>query len=171
MHEADMGSMDVLDRADLPFPESLRSSSGFSRTTSLAPLVWKRRAGRAASPARTAVLLRSRSASPRGPASDVSILPPPDRSSGWRRDGAQPHATQRMVLGGLSGCQPDAGHVGGAVSAAAPATRYETAFGILHKLRAGMSTTRSGPIGGRTGEHVEVDETYVGGQDLWRRAK
>jgi hypothetical protein len=43
-------------------------------------------------------------------------------------------------------------------------TRYETAFGILHKLRAGMVRPDQDRIGGRTGEHVEVDETYVGGQ-------
>lgn len=40
-------------------------------------------------------------------------------------------------------------------------TRYETAFQILHKLRAGMGIT-SGPIGARC--HVEVDETLVGGR-------
>lgn len=40
-------------------------------------------------------------------------------------------------------------------------TRYETAFQILHKLRASMATT-SGPIGTRT--TVEVDETLVGGR-------
>jgi hypothetical protein len=40
-------------------------------------------------------------------------------------------------------------------------TRYETAFQILHKLRASMATT-SGPIGARV--HVEVDETLVGGR-------
>jgi hypothetical protein len=40
-------------------------------------------------------------------------------------------------------------------------TRYETAFQILHKLRASMSTT-SGSIGART--TVEVDETLVGGR-------
>ncbi len=43
-------------------------------------------------------------------------------------------------------------------------TRYETAFGILHKLRAGMVRPDQDRIGGRTGEHVEVDETYVGGR-------
>ncbi len=40
-------------------------------------------------------------------------------------------------------------------------SRYETAFQILHKLRAGMATT-SGRIGMRT--HVEIDETWVGGE-------
>jgi len=43
-------------------------------------------------------------------------------------------------------------------------TRYETAFGILHKLRAGMVRPDQDRIGARTGEHVEVDETWVGGR-------
>ena len=43
-------------------------------------------------------------------------------------------------------------------------TRYETAFGILHKLRAGMVRPGQDRIGGKTGGHVEVDETYVGGK-------
>jgi predicted RNA-binding Zn-ribbon protein involved in translation (DUF1610 family) len=43
-------------------------------------------------------------------------------------------------------------------------TRYETAFGLLHKLRAGMVRPDQDRIGGRAGEHVEVDETWVGGR-------
>jgi hypothetical protein len=43
-------------------------------------------------------------------------------------------------------------------------TRYETAFGILHKLRAAMVRPDQDRIGGTAGEHVEVDETYVGGK-------
>ncbi|PZW36869.1 transposase-like zinc ribbon protein, partial [Humitalea rosea] len=42
-------------------------------------------------------------------------------------------------------------------------TRYETAFGILHKLRAGMVRPDQDQIGGTAGEHVEADETWVGG--------
>lgn len=42
--------------------------------------------------------------------------------------------------------------------------RYETAFQILHKLRAGMVRPDRDRIGGKPGEHVEVDETYVGGR-------
>jgi hypothetical protein len=38
---------------------------------------------------------------------------------------------------------------------------YETAFQILHKLRAGMVRPDQDRIGGRPGEHVEVDETWV----------
>lgn len=40
-------------------------------------------------------------------------------------------------------------------------TRYETAFGILHKLRAGMVRPNRDTIGA---EHpVEIDETFIGG--------
>lgn len=43
--------------------------------------------------------------------------------------------------------------------------RYETAFQILHKLRAGMVRPDRDRIGGAIGvqDHVEVDETYIGG--------
>lgn len=40
--------------------------------------------------------------------------------------------------------------------------RYETAFQLLHKLRAAMVRPDADRIGG-TGQHVEVDETWVGG--------
>ncbi len=40
---------------------------------------------------------------------------------------------------------------------------YETAFGILHKLRAGMVRPDQDRIGGAAVGHVEVDEAYVGG--------
>lgn len=43
-------------------------------------------------------------------------------------------------------------------------SRYETAFGILHKLRAGMVRPDQDRIGGVPGTHVEVDETLVGGR-------
>jgi hypothetical protein len=43
-------------------------------------------------------------------------------------------------------------------------TRYETAFAILHKLRAGMVRPDQDRIGGQAKEHVEVDETWVGGR-------
>jgi transposase-like protein len=41
---------------------------------------------------------------------------------------------------------------------------YETAFQILHKLRAGMVRPDQDRIGGKPGEHVEADETYIGGR-------
>ena len=43
-------------------------------------------------------------------------------------------------------------------------TRYETAFGILHKLRARMVRPDRDRIGAGEGEYVEVDESYVGGR-------
>jgi len=43
-------------------------------------------------------------------------------------------------------------------------TRYETTFGILHKLRACMVRSDQDRIDGRPKEHVEVDETWVGGR-------
>src|ERR1700691_600656 len=44
--------------------------------------------------------------------------------------------------------------------------RYETAFQILHKLRAGMVRPNRDPIGDNLarGHHVEIDATYIGGE-------
>lgn len=42
--------------------------------------------------------------------------------------------------------------------------RYETAFQILHKLRAGMVRPNRDRIGGPPSTHVEVDETWIGGR-------
>jgi transposase-like protein len=43
-------------------------------------------------------------------------------------------------------------------------SRYETAFQILHKLRAGMIRPDRGRIGGhlRRGGHIEIDDTWIG---------
>lgn len=41
---------------------------------------------------------------------------------------------------------------------------YETAFLILHKLRAGMVRPDQDQIGGNTDDHVEIDEAWVGGR-------
>ena len=43
-------------------------------------------------------------------------------------------------------------------------SRYETAFQILHKLRAGMVRPNQDRIGGHPETHVEVNETWVGGR-------
>ena len=40
----------------------------------------------------------------------------------------------------------------------------ETAFQILHKLRSGMVRPNQDRIGGQPKNHVEVDETWVGGR-------
>jgi len=43
-------------------------------------------------------------------------------------------------------------------------SRYETAFGILHKLRAGMVRPDRDHIGAIPDQYVEIDETWVGGR-------
>lgn len=43
-------------------------------------------------------------------------------------------------------------------------SRYETAYQILHKLRAGMVNQERTPLG-KGAQHVEVDETWVGGRE------
>jgi transposase-like protein len=43
-------------------------------------------------------------------------------------------------------------------------SRYETAYQILHKLRAGMVRPDQDRLGGKADEHVEADETWVGGR-------
>jgi transposase-like protein len=43
-------------------------------------------------------------------------------------------------------------------------SRYETAFQILHKLRAGMVRPNQDRIGGKPGDIVEADETWLGGR-------
>ena len=42
-------------------------------------------------------------------------------------------------------------------------SRYESAFQILHKLRAGMVRPHQDRIGGKPEEVAEADETYGGG--------
>jgi len=42
--------------------------------------------------------------------------------------------------------------------------RYETAFQILHKLRAGMVRPDRDRIGAHPRDHVEIDESWVGGR-------
>lgn len=48
-------------------------------------------------------------------------------------------------------------------------SRYETAFGILHKLRAGMVRPDQDRIGGAAAGHVEVDEALCGRKNARRR--
>ena len=61
--------------------------------------------------------------------------------------------------------EPDARHLGRFSFSFSLACRaIETAFGILHKLRSGMVRPNQDRIGGKPGEHVEIDETWVGGR-------
>jgi len=88
-----------------------------------------------------------------------------DRTDCWHSHGAQPHAGCPLVWArpiwsparppGISAVQ---------FQRQLGLSRYETAFQILHKLRAGMVRPDQDRIGGRANEHVEVDETWVGGR-------
>ena len=48
-------------------------------------------------------------------------------------------------------------------------SRYETAFQILHKLRSGMVRPNQDRIGGQPKNHVEVDETWGWRANAWGR--
>ncbi|KAJ8137196.1 hypothetical protein OY671_009591, partial [Metschnikowia pulcherrima] len=99
---------------------------------------------------------------------DSSRLPPPDGIDRRHGHGTQPHALEHMVSGSLSGRQPDAG-MSAVQFQQLGSTRYETAFGISHKLRAGMVRPEQDRIGGKTDGHVEVDENLCRWKDTRRR--
>ena len=61
--------MDILDRTDLPFPQSVPEFQRLSPTMRPVLPTWKRLAGVAVSPSRTAASWENLSSSPRGPAS------------------------------------------------------------------------------------------------------
>ena len=95
----------------------------------------------------------------------LSQVPPRYGPDGWHRHGTQPYAVEYMVLGGLfwsPARRPASRRFSFSDSLACRAN--ETAFGILHKLRAGMVRPNQDRIGGKPGEHVEIDETWVGGR-------
>ena len=50
-------------------------------------------------------------------------------------------------------------------------SRYERAFQILHKLRAGMVRPDQDRIGGKPDEHVKADETWIGGRTRGERVE
>ena len=148
------------------FRDRFPSSSGCFPTTRPAPPIWRRRAGRWVRLSRTV-------------------------RSGWR---AVPFRNRPGVLR-CRKCRSDTGLTVGTVmerthtplsvwfwaaylvASQTPGmsavqfqrqlglSRYETAFQILHKLRAGMVRPDQDRIGGKPGEHVEVDEGY----DRWTR--
>ena len=91
-------------------------------------------------------------------------VPPRRWPHGRNNHGAHPYAIERVVLGRLSGRQPAPGMSAVQFPRQIGLSRYETAFQILHKLRAGMVRPDQDGIGGTLGEHVEVDEGYIGGR-------
>src|SRR3954454_19812616 len=140
------------------------SSSGFSPTTPPAPPIWKRHAGAKALPAPTGVV---------GEPFRIATRP-----------GVLTCRACRRQTGLTVGTVMERSHTplsvwfwaAYLVASQTPGmsavqfqrqlglTRYETAFAILHKLRAGMVRPDQDRIGGKADGHVEVDEAYVGGK-------
>ena len=85
------------------------------------------------------------------------------RFDGRHGYGTITYPSKCLVLGSLFGIQPNAWYVCRSASAPHGLSRYEAAFQILHKLRAGRVRPDQDRIGGRSGEHVEIDERWVGG--------
>ena len=166
MSEADKGvAMDVLNRADLPFPESLPEFQRlFPDDTACAAYLEKARWGEGfACP-------------------NCGVVGEPFRIA--TRPGVLTCRACRRQTGLTVGTVMERSHTplsvwfwaAYLVASQTPGmsavqfqrqlglTRYETAFGILHKLRAGMVRPDQDRIGGKADGHVEVDEAYVGGK-------
>ncbi len=79
-------------------------------------------------------------------------MPPSDRTDCRYGHAAQPHAAVHLVLGRLSGHQPYPRHIGCQVQRQLGLSRYETAFQILHELRAGMVRPDQNRVGGRAND-------------------
>ena len=142
--------MDVLDRADLPFPHSYPSSS-FSPGMRPAPPTEQARWGDGFGPP----------AARRGEPFHFENRPGVAHAA--KNTGLTVGTVmERSHTPAERPRQSDARHVRRAVSAATWSFRYETAFQILHKLR--MVRPNQDRIGGQPKNHVEVDETWVGGR-------
>ena len=81
---------------------------------------------------------------------------------GGHRHAIHTYAAVHLVLGCLPGYYSDPGPSALQFQLQLGLSRYETAFHILHKLRAGMVRPQRGGIGGEY--PVEVDECLVGGR-------
>src|SRR3954451_165248 len=144
--EADEGvAMDVLNRADLPFPESLPEFQRlFPDDTACAADLEKARWGDGfAWPNCGVVGEPFRIATRPG----VLTCRACRRQTGFDRghgDGARSYAPQRLVLGGLPRRQPDARHVGGAVPAATWLDPLRDGFRHPAQAPRGHGATRSG---------------------------
>ena len=91
-------------------------------------------------------------------------VPPRHQADGGDGHGAQPYAAGRMALAAYLVASQTLGMSAKQFQRQVGLSRYETAFQILHKLRAGMVRPDRDRIGGEACEHIEVDETWVGGR-------
>ena len=156
---------DVLQWEHLPFPKSLKVSAAFPGR-SPAPAGLKARNGRRALSARTAMRRGAVRLTTRPGVLHVPEVPQANVGHGRHRHGADALAADDLVLGRLPRFHMTPGISAVQFQRQLGLDRYETAFQILHKLRAGMVRPNRDPIGGNLarGDHVEVDETYIGGE-------
>jgi transposase-like protein len=91
-------------------------------------------------------------------------MPPADWTSGWNRHGAQPYTSEYLVLGGLSGREPYPRYISCSVSAATRFVALRDSFWHSPQAARWHGTPDQDRIGGKSDEHVEADETYVGGR-------
>ena len=157
--------MDVLDHADIPFPESLPDFLRlFPNEVACAPYLEKARwnsnfvcphCGVVEEPFRFSnrtTILRCRSCR-----QDTSLL------IGTAMQGSHMPLTTWFWAAYLITSQTP-GMSAVQFQRQLGLNRYETAFGLMHKLRAGMVRPNRDRIGGLPKIHVEVDETLVGGR-------
>jgi len=161
-----MTAMDIHHRDDLAFPHSLPEfQRQFPDDAACAAFLKRARWPDGFICPRCGVIAEPYSIVTRPGVRGVPCVPPPNRSLGRHRHGAQSYAAQRLVLGPpTSSPARRRGWSAVQFQRQLGLTRYETAFGILHKLRAGMVRSDQDRIGGHPKEHVEVDETWVGGR-------
>ena len=94
-----------------------------------------------------------------------SILHPRHEPHCRHGHGAYAYTALGVVLGRLPGCQPDTRHVGRPVSAATRTAALRDGFPDSSQTAGWHGASRPGSrIGGNPAEHIEADETYVGGR-------
>src|SRR6202049_357962 len=157
--------MDIDQRAALPFPQSLPEFQRlFPDDAACAEYLEKGALGRRL---RLSALWCDRRTVPHcDPPRRAGMpqMPTSNRTDCRHGHGAQPHAVVHVVLAAYLVASQTPGMSAVQFQRQLGLSRYETAFQILHKLRAGMVRPDQDRIGGRANEHVEVDETWVGGR-------
>jgi transposase-like protein len=92
----------------------------------------------------------------------VQEMPKANKDHRRNRYAGQPYVFADLVLGGYLVTSMTPGMSATQFQRQLGLARYETAFQILHKLRAGMVRPDIDPIGGA--HAVEMDETWIGGR-------